>query len=473
MTATEHSDHAAGVTLVAFEPAPVGQWLREILVVAERGRPGDEGTSATHSMSGWRLDDAHRFGPWQIALRWQHDEHRDRTVNLRLQNLSLAAAARTAQLDVTYTGAGDADGTAGDFAVCLSELLSQHEGGVRFVGAQAQGTLTPAASGPPPAFNLAVPGPCKQKCTFCGVREKVKVTSDPGEAFVAQLRADIVASAAAGTKVLRVNGIEPLAATYIYELMEQARSEGFEEFHVLSTFRPIDTPEAARRLLDAMPARYRFYVPLYGSCAEVHDAVTKAPGSFEQVMNSATLLREEMVRRGELDGRGQLLVTTVLMRTNLSDMHAMAMLVRPLARTWEIHLAFPNTGSRYDPYPGIAISMTEALDALAPVNSWVAGVLPLGEVTPCVALRHQRRTGHALITEEQIASRRIEPSGTYYESAGFSHSLADGKEVAFTAATVPCPRASECDLAKWCPQKVYAAYGAVFGLDELSPESLS
>jgi len=423
---------------------------------------------------GWLLSDVHAFGPWEIAVRLVHPERRlAPKLKVRLRNDALPAAARTEQLDILHRAAADDwdHDEKARMASVLADILLSQETTVEFVGVRPMATLKPAEDGPPPAFNLAVPGECKQDCGFCGVREELKVSNTPADGFVETLLADIERSAAQGTKVLRVNGIEPLAAPYIWDLLAHARKVGFEEFHVLSTFRPMADPEVARRLLDAMPARYRLYIPLYGSRAEVHDAVTKARGSFAETMAAMQQLRALMVERGELDRRGQLLVTTVLMRDNAADMHAMALLVRPLARTWEIHLPFPNTGSARDPYFEVATTMTGALEALAPAGFWPAGEIALGEVLPCVALRHQERTGHALVTADTVERRNRELAGTFYETVGFTHSLSGGREVAFTAATVPCPHTESCAAASICPQKVYAAYAQRHGIDELKPIS--
>ena len=153
-------------------------------------------------------------------------------------------------------------------------------------------------------------------------------------------------------------------------------------------------------------------------------------------------------------------------RALLSPMRsAFLLLTNVVAGTW---IPDPNSGLRVF-RRDVALPMSQALDVLYPPDAWPFARLDLGEVLPCIALRHQRRTGHQMVTPERVAQARREPSGTFYETIGFTHSLGDGEAVAFTAATVPCPGRDACVMAPTCPTKVYAAYAEKFGLDELTP----
>ena len=417
---------------------------------------------------GWAVMDIHGFGPWEIALELRRltDGLRYKA-KVRRRTDSLAAAARTNTFDILHAAhLPTADMSA---VAALAETLRAVEDSIRFTGPKPMAAFEAHPGGTAPALNLAIPGECGQKCSFCGIREELKVGSEAPAGLVDKLREDISRSAQSGTHVLRINGIEPLAAPYLWDLLAHAKAEGFDEFHLLSTFRTLSGSHDVDRLLDAMPDRYRFYVPLYGSRADVHDAVTGRQGSFDEVLAVLSKLRSHMLSRGHWDGCGQVVVTTVVNRKNAHDMHALALLLGNRVRAWNMHLPFPNTGSAQDPYFTAALSMSEALGAIAPASFWPAGSFQIGEIVPCVMLNHQRRTGHLLLTADTLASRQTEPSGTFYESAGFAHSLADGKSIAFTAATTPCPHVSRCALAALCPQKVYAAYAQHFGLDELQP----
>lgn len=466
LCAVDAGPEPASLRTIEFTAAAVEGWLRPALSVGQE------------LAMDYRLAEVHPHGADELALAFQRpgDSHEPR-LRLRPRDDARPAAFRTRSLDVTYKlvfGDATEGGRAGAHARLAEELALRLEGldrGVRFVHPQPEAkeagevAAGDAAAAPPEAMNLAIPAPCHSACGFCSIREEIYPILDANAPFVRQLKADIVRSGQRGTKVLRINGIEPLNAPYLFELLGLAREVGFDEFHLHSTCRPLADPAFCDRYLDAMPAKHRIYVPIYGASPEVHDRVTGAPGSFDEVMAAVRNVRERA------DERAVLLFTTVVMRQNAADLVAIRDLVRPLGRWWEVHLPFPNTSSRTDRYRDVSLPMSEALERIYPDGWWPLADLPLGEVLPCVALAHQRRTGHALLTSKRVAERVREPAGTFYRTAGFEHSLGAGRATAFSAATVPCPHAAGCALSAVCPKQMYALYAEQYGMDELAPVS--
>ncbi|MCB9729774.1 MAG: radical SAM protein [Deltaproteobacteria bacterium] len=454
---TEEAPSEAGEE-VALQAEPFGVWLARRLAVGDA------------VWEGWRLAEIYPHGIAELAVAFEHPEDTlAPRLKVRLRDDERPAAFRTPSLDITYNlvfgqttddrRAAVNERLAAEFGLVLESL----DRGVHFVAPETGREFAELADAPPPAMNLAIPAPCGQTCNFCSVREEIYPVLDRDSALVRSFREDIVRAARRGTRVLRINGIEPLNAPYLFELLELARDEGIGEFHLLSTCRPLADRDFAARYVAAMPARYHIYVPLYGSTAEIHDAVSGTEGSFDDVMRAIANLRELM---GE---GGVLIISTILVRQNHHDAVAMRDLVKPLCDWWEVHLAFPNTSSKTDRYRDVSISMSEALDAAYPDGWWPVADIPLGEVLPCIALRHQERTGHELLRPDRIDRRVREQAGTFYRSAGFEHSLGKKFAVAFTAATVPCPHRDGCALAGICPGQVYALYADLYGMGELEP----
>jgi MoaA/NifB/PqqE/SkfB family radical SAM enzyme len=426
-------------------------------------------------IDGWRLTQIYPRGHEELVLAFEHSDFKvEPRIRIRLRDDNRPAAFRTQGLDITYRG--NADETlqggrkefelriAADLVLLLKRLEGSH---TRFTGRPGQDStdLSLPSEHPPGALNLAIPAPCGIQCSFCSIREELEFVHDPRSAFVESLKEDIRRAGAKGTQLLRVNGVEPLNAPYLLDLLELARESGFTEYSLHSTCLPFAEGDLAERYIAAMPDRYRIYVPIYGATAQVHDGVTGAPGSFARLMKAVAKL-QVLVSDG-----GQIIFTTVLTTQNRNQVTAMRDLVRPLGDWWEVHLAFPNTSSATDKYRDIAISMTHALAALYPKDWWPVADLPWGEVLPCVAHKHQLETGHELVNLKRFNERVQEPAGTFYGSAGFEHSLGQNRNDAFTAATVPCPHQADCSLKDVCPAKVYALYEEKFGLDELSPIS--
>lgn len=459
------SDSTTGPAVV-FDAAGVEAWLSTRLAV------GGE------LVDGWRLTEVYPWRVDELALTFERaGAHWQPRLKLRRRAADQPAAFHTTNLDLSYSlafGASTEPERVTAHARIASELglvLEALDRGVRFVDPErvvdVATDATGAAPAAPKALNLAIPAACGQTCTFCSVREEIYWDTGADDTFVKSLSEDIRRAASRGTKTLRINGIEPLNAPYLFDLLAVARDEvGFEEFTLHSTCRPLARREFAERFVAAMPARYSIYVPIYGSCPEVHDGVTGLDGSFGHVMAAVSNLRELMP---DGPGEGTIIFTTVLSRANAHDMVAVRDLVRPLGRWWEVHLPFPNTSSKTDRYRDVSLRFTDALNAIYPEGWWPLADLPLGEIPPCVALTHQERTGHELLTPARVQQRLADPAGTFYKSAGFDHSLGQTRTSAFMSATTPCPHRDNCALASICPRSVYTLYAQQYGLDELQP----
>ena len=446
---------------LVFERKTFEGWLRSEIAV---GSPW---------VDGWCLEEVYPHREEYLVLAFSHTEQTARPkLRLRLRDDARPAGFRSRVFDIVYRGNPDdvLDTHRKQFELRLAAemvfaLDALEASGVRFRAPEGatDGPAPEVSNAPARALNLAIPAPCGQKCSFCSVRDEIEAVYAPQSAFVKGLMEDIRRSARDGVKILRLNGIEPLNADYLFDLLALVRESAFEEVHLLSSCRPLADRSFCERYLAAMPDRYRIYVPIYGPNAEIHDAGVGVPGAFDTLMQAVAHLRDLM------DERGELLFTTVLMRSNYQHLAALRDLVRPLGVWWEVHQAFPNTSSANDRYRDIAISMTEAMNGVYPNAWWPIADIPWGEVLPCVALDHQRATGHELLTLERFNARVREPAGTFYATAGFEHSMGAERADALTAATVACPHRAECALSRACPGKVYNLYADLFGLDELKP----
>ena len=450
---------AADERQVRFEAPEVGAWLFERIPLG-------------HDLKdGWCLSEVYPHGRHEVSVAFTKErEPLQPRLKLRLRNDDEPAAFRSKSLDVTYTmayGSSSDEGRAALYSSLARELglvLEAHDRGVRFIGVESDPTApaSPEPEGKPGALNLAIPAPCGQTCNFCSIREEIFPVLDAASPLVTALKEDIKRAAARGTTTLRINGIEPLNAPYLFDLLALARDEGFEEFHLLSTCRPLANREFAERFIAAQPERYVIYVPIYGSTPKIHDGATGTKGAFDDVMQAVKNLQELMDPE-----RGTLIINTVLTQFNIDD-RGLRDLVKPLGRWWEVHLPFPNTSSKTDRFRDIAVRFSDALDAIYPEGWWPLADLPLGEIPPCVAVQHEEKTGHTLLTPRRLDQRATDPAGTFYRSAGFEQS-GGARSVAFTAVTTPCPHRDTCALASVCPGKVYSLYADLFGLDELQP----
>jgi radical SAM protein with 4Fe4S-binding SPASM domain len=129
---------------------------------------------------------------------------------------------------------------------------------------------------------------CNQKCAHCFQYE-----ANPQEELSTAEGIDLLEQLArAGALFLVLTGGEPLVRSDFFELCKRARELNFAIS--LLTNGTLVTPEIARRL-HAL-AFMDIQISILGARAETHDAITGAPGSFEQAVNAIKLLRSEGLR---------------------------------------------------------------------------------------------------------------------------------------------------------------------------------
>ena len=323
----------------------------------------------------------------------------------------------------------------------------------------------------PETLNLSLSAPCQQHCSFCTLHTTVPVSEETHARALQVFERDLRSAGAAGSRILRINGIEPLAATYLFDLLAIARESGFTQYEVHSTCRPLADRALAERFVAALRPNYKVMVPIYGSTAATHDAVVGIDGAFATLQTAiANLQRLD-------DTGGRVHFQTVVTRQNLHDLSAIAQLVERLCGgpsqrfgQWKVHLPFPSSGADAEAaYERVAVSMTEVLAVLYAPGARVRwDMLETGEVLPCVALRHQDATGHELLLPSRL---RHAPSlsANRYVGSRIAKSTGGGSAEHPMVPTTACPHRSSCVLGTSCRGEVYALYARRFGLGELRP----
>jgi hypothetical protein len=322
----------------------------------------------------------------------------------------------------------------------------------KWVFPDAPSTLRAEAHPRVRSFNLAIDSPCSSHCSFCSlvVTHPPRDTFD--EAFDLGLRRELERGRAEGVTKVRINGIEPLTYPRIVPLLRHATAIGYDAMHLLTTGLSLADETFAADVVGAMPPDRYMDIPLYGSTAAIHDAVTGHAGSFAKVMRALENLRA-LVKPTELA------VTSVIVRDNLHDHGAMQDLARRLGFPFQTHMPYPSQGGRADPYRRVVPRMSDAVSVLHGLQP----PLPVHEAPPCILLRHERETGIPSLS--QLCRTQRLGLGNAYRSDRYVHS--GGPGLVNTVATVRCPHAGGCAAADRCTQEVYRAYFEVHGLDEL------
>lgn len=116
---------------------------------------------------------------------------------------------------------------------------------------------------------------CNNHCGFCAVGNRIQEDLPLDE-----IKARLLEHRAAGVELLDLDGGEPTLVPRLPELIRWARAEGFQRVNVTTNGRTLANPGTAGRL--AAAGLTDLLISLHGPTAPIHDALTQAPGSFEQ-----------------------------------------------------------------------------------------------------------------------------------------------------------------------------------------------
>ena len=142
---------------------------------------------------------------------------------------------------------------------------------------------------------------CNERCVHCYLDH-----DDHGELSTAEVRTILDQLAAAGTLFLIFSGGELLLRKDLFELVAYARALRFDV--KLKTNGILVREREADLIRDAGVREVQ--ISIYSHRAEVHDAITKVPGSLERSIAAIALLKARGLR---------VLIANVLMRQNAFD----------------------------------------------------------------------------------------------------------------------------------------------------------
>jgi len=142
---------------------------------------------------------------------------------------------------------------------------------------------------------------CNERCEHCYLDH-----DDHGEMTTAEVRDVLHQLADAGVLFLTLSGGEALLRGDCFEIIEYARSLSFNV--KLKTNGILLREQEARRLLELGVEQVQ--ISVYSHRPEVHDAITKAPGSLKRTLGAIRLLRSQGMK---------VTMANVLMRRNRGD----------------------------------------------------------------------------------------------------------------------------------------------------------
>jgi len=155
--------------------------------------------------------------------------------------------------------------------------------------------------GVPISVHLDLTYRCNERCIHCYLDH-----DDHGEMTTAEIKSLLDQLAAAGTLFLTLSGGEVLMRRDFFELLDHARKLMF--CVKLKTNGVLIREDQATRIAAAVVDSVQ--ISVYSHRAEVHDAITKRPGSLKRSLDAVRLLRSKGVK---------VYVANVLMTQNAAD----------------------------------------------------------------------------------------------------------------------------------------------------------
>lgn len=327
--------------------------------------------------------------------------------------------------------------------------------GMRSRGASARGTgkqslevITAPEAYQGREVRLILNGPCRQHCAFCSIPDTFP-PSDEGETELAGHRAVLEARFAGGARVLRLTGVDPLAASFVLPLIAHATALGFEEVMINSPCTRFSDRSFAEAIAIALPARRGVMVPLYGADAESHDAVVGRVGAHAEVMQALDHLRE-------LLGAWCVQLSTVLVPAVLDRFDALVMLARARALPLNVYLPFPDADSPFDRFTKVTLPQTEIAARLVASDALTMSELfAVRGLAPCVILRAMKEASSPRLAEAEAFLAR--PTSVIHDGARTAHQ--------------PCAHRDRCALTPPCSGELLSAYVSRHGDAEFAPPS--
>ncbi len=172
--------------------------------------------------------------------------------------------------------------------------------------------------GVPLSAHLDITYRCNERCEHCYLDH-----DDHGEMTTAEIKDVLRQFADAGVFFLTLSGGEPLMRRDCFDIIEYARSLAFNV--KLKTNAVLIREKEAQRLRALSVEQVQ--ISVYSHRPEVHDAITKIPGSLNRTLAAIRFLRSQGLR---------VTMANVLMRGNRSDTEGVHALARELGARYTL-----------------------------------------------------------------------------------------------------------------------------------------
>jgi MoaA/NifB/PqqE/SkfB family radical SAM enzyme len=284
---------------------------------------------------------------------------------------------------------------------------------------------------------------CNNRCSFCVQGDK-RATHGPRS--LDRVRRDLADGLQRGARQLVLTGGEPTLYEGLFDVIRLARKLGYDGVQIQTNGRLFCYERVCRAAIEA--GATEFSPALHGARADVHDGLTRAPGSFDQTVRGI----ENLVRLGQ-----QVITNSVITTPNFREL---AELGRTLVALGVAQFQFA--------YVHIVGSAAEFQDVVVPRKR---------DIMPHViqGLEVGRAAGVRCLTEaipfcllpgyESHVAERVIPDAVVYDA---DHVIADHRVYRRSEGKAKGPRCGECRWDAEC-EGPWREYPERFGWEEFVP----
>ncbi len=183
------------------------------------------------------------------------------------------------------------------------------------------------------AVDIKVGYSCNNNCIHCviaGHRERLLSEKKPLDRGTAEVKKLFLDAGKKSAESITITGGEPTIRKDFFELLEFASGLGLK-VNIQTNGRAFSMPFFADKTLSVSPNAH-FVIALHNTKRGVHDAITRAKGSWKQTVGGIRNLKK---------GGGSVSLKVVLSRLNYKDLPALVLLAEKIG-VKEMPVAFPH-----------------------------------------------------------------------------------------------------------------------------------
>jgi MoaA/NifB/PqqE/SkfB family radical SAM enzyme len=314
--------------------------------------------------------------------------------------------------------------------------------------------------------NLDLTYRCNNDCIHCWLRLPPDLPEGEAELTSEEIRRIVEDARAMGCRSWAISGGEPMLREDFVEILEYVL--GRSASYALNTNGTLITP----RIAGLMRKPGFKMIALYGATPEVHDGITRNPGSFEAFLRGVSYLREA--------GAG-FIVQVVPMKDNYGQLERMIRLAESLSPVWKLGATWLRLsaagdsvknreieGQRLAPAEAAALMSRGVPDEPQPISGTCAAkASPMDStplLSPCFETRrdfhidaHGRMSFCAYVKDPKL---RIDLRTTSFRDA-WEKDLPESALIyqpgpEYRGGCGACVQREDCD---WCPVYAYLEHG--------------